>query len=218
MFTGIVEELGEVVRLVQGEGAWRLTVRGERALEGSEAGSSLAVNGVCLTVVERGGSLLTFDVGPETLRATALADLAPGSPVNLERPLRLGAPVGGHLVMGHVDGTGRVAHVVPERDTVRMRIVVADPGLLRYMIPRGSVAVDGVSLTVAALEPEGFDVMVIPHTLRVTTLGRRQAGERVNLEMDVIGKYLFRFLQAGETGDACQGSFAADPMDSRGDS
>lgn len=202
MFTGIIEELGEVVRLVRREGAWGLAVRGARVLEGSERGSSLAVNGVCLTVVERDGSLLSFDVGPETLRATALADVAPGSPVNLERPLRLGAPLGGHLVLGHVDAVGSVARVSPERDTVRMRIVVPEPGLLRYMIPRGSVAVDGVSLTVATLDADAFEAMVIPHTLSVTTLGRRAAGDRVNLEMDVIGKYLFRFLQLGEAGDA----------------
>ena len=202
MFTGIVEEVGAVVRLLRQEGAWRLTVRGERVLEGSEAGASLAVNGVCLTVVEWAGTLLTFDVGPETLRATALADLAPGSPVNLERPLRLGAPLGGHLVLGHVDGVGSVARASPERDSVRMRVVVPDLGLLRYMIPRGSVAVDGVSLTVAVLDADAFEVMLIPHTLSVTALGRRTAGDRVNLEMDVIGKYLFRFLQLGEAGDA----------------
>ena len=202
MFTGIVEELGEVVRLVRQEGAWRLTVRGDRTVEGSPVGSSVAVNGVCLTVVEQPGNLLTFDLGPETLGATALSDLGPGSPVNLERPVRLGAPLGGHLVLGHVDGIWSVARLSRERGTVRMRIVVPDPGLLRYMIPRGSVAVDGVSLTVAALDKDAFEVMVIPHTLSVTTLGRRALGERVNLEMDMIGKYVFRFLQLGEVGDA----------------
>ena len=201
MFTGIVEELGEVAQLVRRDGAWRLGVRAQRVLEGTEVGSSLALNGVCLTVVEGAGTLLAFDLGPETLKATALADLAPGAPVNLERPLRLGAPLGGHLVLGHVDGIGRVARVAPERDTVRMRIEVADPALERYLIPKGSVAVDGVSLTVAGLEAGAFEVMVIPHTLAVTTLGKRSAGDRVNLEMDVIGKYLFRFLQLGEAGD-----------------
>ena len=201
MFTGIVEELGEVSQLVPREGAWRLGVRVQRVLDGAEVGSSLALNGVCLTVVERAGGLVVFDVGPETLRATALADLVPDALVNLERPVRLGAPLGGHLVLGHVDGVGRVAQVARERDTVRMRIEVSDPGLPRYLILRGSVAVDGVSLTVAGLEAGAFEVMVIPHTLEVTTLGRRSAGDRVNLEMDVIGKYLFRFLQVGEGGD-----------------
>lgn len=215
MFTGIVEELGEVVRLVRQEGAWRLTVRGDRTVEESAAGASLAVNGVCLTVVERAGNLLTFDLGPETLNTTALADPTPGSPVNLERPVRLGAPLGGHLILGHVDGVGRVARVASERDTVRMRIEVPDPGLMRYMIPRGSVAVDGVSLTVAVLDPDAFEVMVIPHTLAVTTLGRRRAGDRVNLEMDVIGKYLFRFLQSGEVSETLLG--LPGPMSARGE-
>lgn len=198
MFTGIVEELGEVARFIHRDGAWRLEVKAQRVLEGAEVGSSLALNGVCLTVVERAGTLLAFDVGPETLNATALADLAPGAPVNLERPLRLGAPLGGHLVLGHVDGIGRVLRVTPERDTVRMKIEVPDPGMERYMIPKGSVAVDGVSLTVAGLEAGAFEVMVIPHTLDVTTLGKRSVGDRVNLEMDVIGKYLFRFLSRGD--------------------
>lgn len=202
MFTGIVEELGEVVQLVHREGAWRLAVRAQRVLEGTEVGSSLAVNGACLTVVERGEALLAFDVGPETLKVTALADLGAGAPVNLERPVRLGAPLGGHLMLGHVDGIGRVARATPERDTVRLRIEVPESGLERYLIHKGSVAVDGVSLTVAGLEPGGFEVMVIPHTLKATTLGRRVTGDRVNLEMDVIGKYLFRFLQLGEAADA----------------
>ncbi|OGL05365.1 MAG: riboflavin synthase subunit alpha [Candidatus Rokubacteria bacterium RIFCSPLOWO2_02_FULL_68_19] len=202
MFTGIVEELGEVVQLVRREGAWRLGVGAQRVLEGTEVGSSLAVNGVCLTVVERAEARLAFDVGPETLKATALADLVAGALVNLERPVRLGAPLGGHLVLGHVDGIGRVARATPERDTVRLRIEVTEPGLERYLIHKGSVAVDGVSLTVAGLEAGAFEVMVIPHTLKVTTLGRRVAGDRVNLEMDVIGKYLFRFLQLGEAADA----------------
>ena len=202
MFTGIVEELGEVVQLVRREGAWRLGVGAQRVLEGTEVGSSLAVNGVCLTVVERAEARLAFDVGPETLKATALADLVAGASVNLERPVRLGAPLGGHLVLGHVDGIGRVARATPERDTVRLRIEVPEPGLERYLIHKGSVAVDGVSLTVAGLEAGAFEVMVIPHTLKVTTLGRRVAGDRVNLEMDVIGKYLFRFLQLGEAADA----------------
>ncbi len=204
MFTGLVEELGEVVRLAQAEGAWRLVISGQRVLDGSDVGASLAVNGVCLTVVERAAGLLAFDVSPETLKATALADLVAGSPVNLERPLCLGAPLGGHLVLGHVDGVGRVARVDSGGETARMKILVPDSGLLRYMIPRGSVAVDGVSLTVLALEEDGFEVMVIPHTLKITTLGRRAPGARVNLEMDVIGKYLFRFVERGEAGNVCQ--------------
>ena len=197
MFTGIVEELGEVAELERRGGAWRLTVKAGRVLEGSDPGASLAVNGVCLTVLERGGGSLAFDLGPETLRVSALGELAPGDPVNLERPLTLGAALGGHLLLGHVDGVGTVAAAVPEQDTLRMLIALPDPSLERYLIPRGSVAVDGVSLTVAGLGPGHFEVKLIPHTLAVTTLGARASGARVNLEMDLIGKYLFRFLETG---------------------
>ena len=195
MFTGIVEELGEVAQLAPRDGAWRLTVKAEQVLETSGLGASLAVNGVCLTVVERGGGFLAFDLGPETLRVTGLGDLVAGDPVNLERPLRLGAPLGGHLVLGHIDGIGTVAEATEEGDTATLRITLGDPALERYVIPKGSVAVDGVSLTVAALLPGAFEVMLIPHTLAGTTLGRRRVGARVNLEMDVIGKYVFRFFQ-----------------------
>lgn len=198
MFSGIVEELGEVVELDRRSDTWRLAVKAGRVLEGSEVGASLAVNGVCLTVVERGGGSLAFDVGPETRKVTALGDLAPGDPVNLERPVRLGAPLGGHLVQGHVDGVGTVAAATREGDTVRLRIALDDPALERYLIPRGAVAVDGVSLTVAVLLPGAFEVMLIPHTLAVTTLRARPPGARVNLEMDLIGKYLFRFFQTAQ--------------------
>lgn len=197
MFTGIVEEVGEVAQLLPREGSWRLTVKAERVLDGSELGASLAVNGVCLTVAERGGGWLAFDLGPETLRASALGDLTPGDPVNLERPVRLGAPLGGHLVLGHVDGVGTVAAAVREGGTLRMSVALPDPALERYVIPKGSVAVDGVSLTIAGLAPGSFEVMLIPHTLAATALGRRGPGARVNLELDVIGKYLFRFLDSG---------------------
>lgn len=195
MFTGIVEELGEVVELDRRAGSGRLTVKAGRVLDGSDPGASLAVNGVCLTVVDRGGGSLAFDVAPETLRMTALGELVSGDQVNLERPLRLGAPLGGHLLLGHVDGVGTVAALVPEGDTLRMRVVLPEPSLERYLIPKGSVAVDGVSLTVAGLAPGSFEVMVIPHTLAVTTLEARAVGARVNLELDLVGKYLFRFFE-----------------------
>lgn len=193
MFTGIIEELGEVTGLSRRKGSWRLSLRAGPLAEAVQVGGSLAVNGACLTVAERAGPLVSFDLGPETLKATTLGELGPGAPVNLERPVRLGEPLGGHLVLGHVDGVGKVAEVVAEHDTVRMRIEVRDPDLHRYLIPKGSVAVDGVSLTVAALGPGAFEVMLIPVTLERTTLGRRSVGDRVNLEMDVIGKYLYRF-------------------------
>jgi riboflavin synthase len=194
MFTGIVEELGEVAAIVPADGKRRLDVRAGLVLEGSRIGSSLAVNGVCLTVVERGADRLAFDLGPETLRATNLGDLAQGDPVNLERPLRLGAPLGGHLVLGHVDSVGELASVIRVGDCATVTISVRNPDLERYLIPKGSVAVDGVSLTVTRLIERGFEVMLIPHTLAETTLGRKSAGARVNLEMDLFGKYLYRFF------------------------
>ncbi len=192
MFTGIVEEMGTVSAVERGSGPLRLGIATGLA-PGLPTGGSLAVNGVCLTIVGRGDGTLVFDVGPATLRSTALGDLRPGDPVNLERPLRFGGDLGGHLVLGHVDGVGTITSV--ERDaTARVRIALPSPDLEPLLIPRGSVAVDGISLTVADIAGTVFEVMVIPHTLAVTTLGRAAAGGRVNLEMDVIGKYLLRSL------------------------
>lgn len=190
MFTGLIEEVGRVLRR---EGA-RLVVSARVVLPDATEGSSIAVNGVCLTVVERGSGQLGFDLGPETLTRTTLGDLDAGHLVNLERPLRLGALVGGHLVQGHVDGVGIVTDLAREGETARLRLQCQDEALATLLIPQGSVAVDGVSLTVAALEGTGFEIMLIPHTLGQTTLGGLQAGKRVNLEMDVIGKYVQRAL------------------------
>ncbi len=192
MFTGIVEEMGTVRALERGQETMRLEVAAGIAA-GSELGASVAVNGSCLTVVAGDGHTLVFDLGPETIRSTALGELRPGDPVNLERPLRLGDALGGHLVLGHVDGVGTVTDV--ERGTtMRLRITLPSPDLEPLIIPKGSVAVDGVSLTVAGIDEMAFEVMVIPHTLAVTTLGRAAVGRRVNLETDVIGKYLLRSL------------------------
>jgi riboflavin synthase alpha subunit len=158
-------------------------------------GDSIAVSGVCLTAVAIEPGRLGFDLAEETRAVTTLGDLAAGDAVNLERPLRLGAPVGGHLVLGHVDGVGRVAAVEAEGAGRRLTVLVP-PALRPYLIPKGSVAVDGVSLTVAALDDTGFAVALIPHTLAVTTLGARRGGDRVNLEMDVLGKYVQALLPA----------------------
>lgn len=196
MFTGIIEGTGTVERLVPAGTGRRLWVRLPEALgEGLEPGQSLAVNGVCLTVVETGNGIAVFDLAAETLRVTTLGDLVAGEPVNLERPLRVGDRLGGHLVQGHVDGVGRVVALEPEAGGRRLTIAVPAP-LRPYLVPRGSVAVDGVSLTVAALETDGFSVVLIPHTLAVTALGRRGVGARVNLEVDVIGKYVHALLAA----------------------
>ena len=195
MFTGIVEETGRVLRRTDA----RLVVGAGVTLDGTQLGSSLAVNGVCLTAVELHGDSVGFDVGPETAARTALGDLSTGDEVNLERPMRLDGFVGGHLVLGHVDGVGIVGSVEREgSETARIRVEWQDPALAPLLIPQGSVAVDGVSLTVAALGATAFEVMVIPHTLERTNLGGLKAGRRVNLEMDVIGKYVMRALSLRE--------------------
>ncbi len=190
MFTGLIEEVGEVLGI---EGS-RLVVGARVVLADAADGASIAVNGVCLTVVARGAGRIGFDLGPETLARTALGDLGAGDRVNLERPLRLGAAVGGHLVQGHVDGVGVVTQLSREGETARLRLECQDEALAALLIPQGSVAVDGVSLTVAALDGPAFEIMLIPHTLGQTTLGGLKAGKRVNLEMDMIGKYVQRFL------------------------
>jgi riboflavin synthase len=191
MFTGLVEEVGRVLERAES----RLVLAADRVLQDSGVGASVAVNGVCLTVVEVDAGRLRFDVGPETLARTALGDLAVGDPVNLERPMRLGGMVGGHLVQGHVDGVGTVAALTRQAETARLTIEWPGEALAPLLIPQGSVAVDGVSLTVARLNERDFEIMVIPHTLAATTLGGLTPGKRVNLEMDMIGKYVQRILQ-----------------------
>ena len=200
MFTGIVEEIG-IVRAVSGAGATRrLDVVASMTREGSDPGASVAINGVCLTVVERTLDGFAFDVGPETLERTALSRLVAGDRVNLERPLRLGAALGGHLVLGHVDGVAVVTDVTRVESTARVRFALPGADLAPLLVPKGSVAVDGVSLTVAALDEGGFEVMLIPHTLEVTNLARLERGQAVNIETDVIGKYVLRSLALRGTG------------------
>jgi riboflavin synthase alpha subunit len=194
MFTGIVEETGSVVA----RNGSRLLIEAGATCEGTERGSSLAVNGVCLTAVELDGNRVAFDLGPETLARSALGDLDAGDQVNLERPMRLNGFVGGHLVLGHVDGIGLVTAFDTDGETARIRVEWQDSALAPLLIPKGSVAVDGVSLTVASLDGRAFEVMIIPHTLECTTLGRLKPGRRVNLEMDVIGKYVLRALSVRE--------------------
>jgi riboflavin synthase len=194
MFTGIVEEVGAVLDVARAGQSARLEVAAALTTEGSEIGASIAVNGVCLTVVARRPRGFAFDLGPETLAVSALGELGVGDDVNLERPLRFGGALGGHLVLGHVDGVGTVEEVSRVESTARVRIALAGGELEPLLIAKGSVAVDGVSLTVAALGRQMFEVMLIPHTLSATTLGRLRAGQRVNIETDVIGKYLQRAL------------------------
>jgi riboflavin synthase len=194
MFTGIVEEVGSVRAIEQGPDLARLEIAARVTLDGVDIGGSVAVNGVCLTVIERRPAGFVFEVGPETLSRTALRHLGAGDSVNLERPLRFGGALGGHLVLGHVDGVGTVDTVTRVESTARVRVTLPSRDLEPLLIPQGSVAVDGVSLTLAALGDRSFEVMLIPHTLAVTTLGRLAPGQATNIEVDVIGKYLVRSL------------------------
>ncbi|HEY3261053.1 MAG TPA: riboflavin synthase [Pseudonocardiaceae bacterium] len=191
MFTGIVEELGEVTEVTELTHAARITVAGPLATGDARHGDSIAVNGVCLTVVEVRDGSFTADVMLETLRRSSLAGVAPGDRVNLERAAALGHRLGGHLVQGHVDGTGRVLGREPAEHWELVRISLP-PELARYVVLKGSITVDGVSLTVANLTDTDFTVSLIPTTLRLTTLGVRKVGDLVNLEVDVVAKYVER--------------------------
>lgn len=190
MFTGIVEERG-VVRDI---GASRLSVGCRTVTGDAGVGASVAVNGVCLTVVERSAEHLAFDLSEETRRRTSLSRLADGDPVNLERPLTLSSRLGGHLVQGHVDGTGEVTALERSDDGGAWLTIRAPADLHRYLVEKGSVCVDGISLTVAARDGDGFSAALIPHTLDVTTLGSTRMGDPVNLEVDVIAKYVESLL------------------------
>ena len=196
MFTGIVEELGEVVARADLTDAARLTVRGPLVTSDVAAGDSIAVNGVCLTVVDAEDGCFSADVMQETLRRSALGALTAGSPVNLERAVRLQDRLGGHLVQGHVDGTGSVLAVQPaEHWTVVTFSLPAD--LARYVVEKGSITVDGVSLTVSAVGHTEFSVSLIPTTLERTTLGSKGVGDPVNLEVDITAKYVEKLLASG---------------------
>ncbi|HZG97514.1 MAG TPA: riboflavin synthase [Nocardioidaceae bacterium] len=196
MFTGIVEELGEVAELVDQGDAVRLRVRGPRVVDDVTRGDSIAVNGCCLTVVDADAEHFTADVMRESLVRTSLGDLAPGSAVNLERAVRADTRLGGHLVQGHVDGTGTVLERQPSEHWEVVRIGLP-AGLLRYLAEKGSITVDGTSLTVVEVHDseQWFSVSLIPATLSATTLGERRVGDRVNLEVDVLAKYVERLLQ-----------------------
>ncbi len=193
MFTGIIETIGTVARREARGDRIRFDIEAPTLLEGVRLGDSVAVNGACLTVAEIGSSTLGFDAIPETLERTALHRLAEGSRVNLERALRADGRLDGHFVQGHVDATGQIARLEREGDDVRL-FVECGPDFSELLMEKGSVAIDGVSLTVVGVRDDGFDVALIPHTLKETTLGDRQPGESVNLEADVLGKYVKRYL------------------------
>lgn len=196
MFTGIVEELGEVTAVEQLAEASRFRLRGPVVTEGAKHGDSIAVNGVCLTVVETADGEFTADVMQETLNRSSLGALGEGSRVNLERPMALGGRLGGHLVQGHVDGTGEILSRTPSEHWELVKVALP-AHLARYVVEKGSITVDGVSLTVVEAAADYFTISLIPTTLALTTLGIKQPGDPVNLEVDVLAKYVERLLAAG---------------------
>lgn len=201
MFTGIVEEIGVMRRISrQGQGM-NVTIEASTIVEDVRLGDSIAVNGVCLTVVAYDSGAITVDVMPETFRQTGLSALKPGSRVNLERAMSPGGRFGGHIVQGHVDTIGVIKSREPEDNAVVFRIEPRDYENLRYMVPRGSVAIDGISLTTVSVSDKDFAVSIIPHTLAETVLKDKQPGDTVNVECDILGKYVERMLSA-RFGDA----------------
>jgi riboflavin synthase len=193
VFTGIVRERGRIAALDGGADGIRIVVEAPGTAAQAALGDSVAVSGVCLTVVAADDGTLAFDAVPETLRRSSLGDRQAGDTVNLEPALRAGEPLGGHYVQGHVDGVGRVRSLAPEGDGQRLWID-PPPDLLRYVVEKGSIAVEGVSLTIADIDEHGFAVALIPHTLAETTLGELERGARVSLEVDVLAKYVERLL------------------------
>ena len=191
MFTGIIENTGIVSSVTSAGGGLRISIKPKIDME-LQIGDSLAVNGVCLTVIERDGEV-AFEVSPETIRNTNFGELKINSKVNLERPLRLSDRLGGHIVTGHVDGTGVIANKKQEGDYT-LYAFEAPSCILKYIVKKGSVAVDGISLTVTGLNGNSFGVAIIPHTLNETNLGEKGIGSKVNLEVDIIGKYIEKFM------------------------
>ena len=194
MFSGIIEGTGRVLKIVPVAGGARLQIQSRVSLTTSKKGDSIAVNGCCLTITSKNGKSFWADLSRETLQVTHLKDLKKGELVNLERPIRLQDRLGGHLVMGHVDGVGTIRQIRPKGIAYEIEIEVPKK-LRRYLIPKGSVAVDGISMTVNALTQNAFQLVVIPHTLKATNLKAKRAGDPVNLEVDMVSKYIENLLR-----------------------
>ncbi len=199
MFTGIIEEMGVVKEVTKTRQGSSVSILAQTVLEGLKVGDSVTVNGACLTVVAFARTEMKADLSPETAKVTTLGSLKAGDPVNLERAMRLGDRLGGHLVTGHVDAIGTIRARVQEGDALQLTIE-APREVLRYCVPKGSVTVDGISLTLNEVTDRGFRVTIIPHTAKVTTLGIKQAGDAVNLEADLIGKFVERLFPGRESG------------------
>lgn len=197
MFTGIVEEVGRVKAIGNGI----LQIEASKVLEDVHLGDSIAVNGICLTVTSFSSHSFQADVMPETIKRTSLGELKLGSPVNLERALTLASRLGGHIVSGHIDGTGRIVSLKDDKNAILMKIQ-AESSILRYIVEKGSVALDGISLTVAEVSNRDFTVSLIPHTRQATNLSSKREGSLINIENDVVGKYVEKLLQPAENTDA----------------
>lgn len=193
MFTGIIEELGRILRIERAGSSAKIHIQAKKVLEGTKVGDSIAVNGVCLTVTALGSGDFTADVMPETISRSSLGQLKSGSSANLERAMAADGRFGGHIVSGHIDGTGTIEKITREGNAIRYQIA-APPKIMRGIVEKGSIAIDGISLTVTMAQKERFEVSVIPHTLSETTLAQKKQGAIVNLENDVIGKYVERLL------------------------
>lgn len=209
MFTGLIEEMGSVQAMVRGQKSVRLTIDARKVLADVRLGDSIAVNGTCLTVVDFSVNSFTADVMPETVERTVLAALKKGDKVNLERTLAVGDRLGGHIVTGHVDGVGRIKEK-RRNDNAVIIVIDAPAEVMKYIVRKGSVAIDGISLTVVDHSAAGFTVSLIPHTASVTTLGFKQAGDPVNLETDIIGKYVEKMLHGEPEPTAGKGGLTRD--------
>jgi riboflavin synthase len=189
MFTGLIQEVAQVERTVPGGGLLRLILRAPQTSGQVQVGDSVAVNGCCLTVVERNSPLISFEAVPETLSRTTLGSLTPGQGVNLELPLKFGDGLGGHYAQGHVDGTAELLSLLPEGEGKRLKVRLP-PALVRYVVEKGSIALDGISLTVASIQGDVMEAALIPHTLSHTNLGKKKPGDRLQVEADMLAKHL----------------------------
>ena len=216
MFTGIIEQIGTVAAVVETGNGRRITVRAQGLAETSAPGDSIAVDGACLTVAELNSPEFTADVSPETLRVTTLGDLRAGDPVNIEQALRGDARLGGHFVLGHIDTVGTVTRITARGEFTDMEFSVPEE-FRRYLVPKGSIAVDGVSLTIAGPDGSGFSAALIPVTLAETTLGWKRVGDRVNIETDILGKYVWNYLHgAAESKSAGASPLTVDKLRAAG--
>jgi riboflavin synthase len=215
MFTGIIEEMGVVKTVGKTLQGCRVAILAQTVLDGLKVGDSVTVNGVCLTVVGCDDAEMKADISPETLKVTTFGSLKAGDPVNLERAMRLGDRLGGHLVTGHVDGVGAIRSRVQEADALQI-MIEAPRDILRYCVPKGSITVDGISLTVNEVTDRGFRVTIIPHTAKVTTLGVKHVGDAVNLETDLIGRYVERLFPGSQAGNQPEIKIDRDYLQKRG--